>query len=373
MVAFSLLVPLEVLRADAPFDWQPSGTVVIEKTPVNDGPLTIILDCLGKKLTFLVSTRSADSAFDLEFSRLLEPVDRSADNGLDSGIWCKAPQMKCGKMQLPIGEHIWCQSLVALEKGTGQSLDGVLGMDVLRKLIVAIDADRRQLVLSVPVKADKLPPGTITPIEWSEDRLPMTKLSIGKNQQENCIIDTLGWNTFGLEAKSCLRALENKAIEPLDSYSVVLTSEGKEELARHFRCHVCQVGDLRQRSLIGEVNKRNVIGWGFLSRFNVVFHFPESKIVWVKGNRFSSVDHTSLFGLSIAETVAGPGIVSVAKGSESERAGLKSLDFIKQINGVDVSQYTYGQLCRRLSVQSTGDVKIVVVRDSKVLALELKQ
>jgi hypothetical protein len=361
-----------VLRADSPFDWKPSGAVVIVNTPLNDGPLTITLDCLGKKLTFLVSTRSSDSAFDLEFSRLLEPADSSADSRLDAGIWCKAPKMKCGKIQLPIGEYIWCQSLVALEKGTGQSLDGVLGMDILSKLVVAIDADRHQLVISVPAKADKLPSGTITPIEWTEDRLPMAKLCIGKNQQESCIIDTLGWNTFGLEAKSCLRALENKSIEALDSYSVVLTSEGKEGLARHFRCDVCQIGDLPQRNLIGEVNKRNVIGGGFLSRFNIVFHFPESKIVWVKGNRFGSVDHTAIFGLSIAETVAGPGVVSVAKGSESERAGVKSLDFIKQINGVDVSQYTYGQLCRRLSVQSTGDVKIIVVRDNKVVALEIK-
>ncbi len=76
-------------------------------------------------------------------------------------------------------------------------------------------------------------------------------------------------------------------------------------------------------------------------------------------------------GIAVETTEAGPRVISIAKGSAAERAGLKTGDIILGIDGRYAKTLSGGELDAFTGEMHSWPIKLIIARDDQVLSLRL--
>ena len=290
-----------------------------------------------------------------------------------------------GTVQLPPGTTaVWDHS--ALLPVLGRQWDGIIGTDVISRLVVRLDYEHEQITVYDPETYTPANKAAELPVTFLGS-LPMVQGKItlpGREPIEiNCVIDS-GADGLHLTAPF---VSANRVLESM-SKRVSASSIGAGGGSRQFAGRIAslQLGPYVLREpvvsfsadekagLLASPDFAALIGGAILKRFTLTFDYPHHRILLEPNGRFSSAFRTNQSGLSLL--AKGQGfhrfeVDGVEPGSPADSAGLRIGDVLTAVDQKDAGQLSLSKI-DEIFRQSGRAIPVAVRRGEKSLKLIMK-
>jgi hypothetical protein len=286
------------------------------------------------------------------------------------------------------------QSLIVLEEDylelgshLGMHVHGIIGYEFFNHFVVRIDYDRKLItvydpeVFRVPRRFDAIPfsveqgrPYINSSVIQQDETRVDTKLLIDSGASHGLLLETdtdenislpgenlrtiIGWGLGG-ELAGCLGRIKALKINDFK-----------------FRDVLVSFADDYSNPEVTRVTGRNgSIGGDVLSRFTVIFDYPDSMLYLRKNRTFRYPFEFNLGGIDLV--AAGPGfgsfrIINVIEGSPAYEAGLKSGDLILVVNGKFSSDVTLSEINTLLRSRSGAKINMTINRDTEIIRVSFR-
>ena len=260
-------------------------------------------------------------------------------------------------------------------------IDGVLGLEFLKKFIVEIDYEAQTLSLFDPKKYQYKGAGEVIPVKI-KDGTPMLRLKLtttgGKSIEEDFEIDN------GMSGTLAFRTPAVKKYELLGQMRTiqgpVSIEPGGEYRRRIGRLKSLQLGrfliDNPTVSLSENVEgEGGLIGEEVLRRFKVIFDFQHRRMFLEPNSHFQEPYEEDMSGISLTpEEIDGTKLFrirEVVTNTPASEAGLQADDLITAIDGRPAADFTEGHI-ERMFTRDGREFALTIKRGEKVLQARLK-
>jgi hypothetical protein len=257
-------------------------------------------------------------------------------------------------------------------KVEGTKTEAIVGFEIFKRLVVAVDYEKSRLTLTVPKAFKYQGKGTVVPFTFS-GQIPEVEgeidgiagkfdLDTGSRAsvdlmkdfvEKNALKDkyapkvqgVTGWGVGGPARSGISRAKVLKLGTVTISAPVVeLTLQEK--------------GAFTNRYVAGNV------GAGVLKRFNLVFDYGKQQVIFEPNSAYAKADTFDRAGMWFNEGAGGFEIIDVYAGSPAAEAGLKPGDVILKVDGKPAASLKLPALRLRLRTDAPGTkVKLLVRSD----------
>jgi len=337
----------------------PAETISVElPMKVLNGHVFISASIAKNRLNFMFDTGSAAVLDQGTVARLALPT-----HGDGSASAVKLPDFSVGGVVLH-RQTLAVRDLSALAMVEGVAIDGIVGYELLKRLVVELDYDGRRAVL---VKPDGfVPPGGITPLPLSfvghmpvvTGRLDGTSVTLavdtgngmsltvnpafvqahGLTDRWHPVPALLGWDETGLIRGTIARAASLEiGVQGIAQPLVYLPSQSES------------VGDAR-------------LGGSILRRFDVIFDYRHGQL-WLQPNRTSErPDLYNRAGLWLNRDGDTMQVTAILKDGPADHAGLELGDLVESVGGDKAAALGLPDIRLRLSGQSGDAVNLGVRR-----------
>ncbi len=237
----------------------------------------------GHEYSFVVDTGCTKCVVDTSLRSQLRETDRTLTvDGKKLDLY-ELPELQLGKIRIPADTEASCHDLAWFRLAFGKDVQGLLGMNVLNAHVVRIDFDAGKL--TILKKAVGEPADAEFPLSYSAGDIPMIETKFLTGEVRNFKID-LGMDNVGhLESKLFDKLLKNGGLRDAEM-SVQLTIHGFEFRRAAFFPR-SRVGGFQYKSLKVIEGAQNLLGLGFLSKFDVTFDFPNDCLYLRRGKRMA--------------------------------------------------------------------------------------
>lgn len=375
-------------RIKIPFELY-SNLIVVPVVLNNQLPLKFVLDT-GVRTTILTEKAFSD-ILNLPYSRkyTIAGIGDNADQGIEAyvtnGVSLTLPGIKgLGHAMLVLEEDY-----LELRNYLGTDVHGVLGYELFSRFVIKVDYDNKMLTLTTPEYFH--PSGRYDELDISvEDTKPYItgRLSYEGQVPLNLKLMVDSGASHGLLLK-CDSDERLKVPEPyLESNlgrGLAGDLHGKIGRVSNFAMGKRSWDDILVTfpdnntvldSIKGTTVFRNgSVGGAILSRFKVIFDFPEEKIYLKKGKGFRKSFDYSLSGVNVKAKGSRLNtfeITEVRSNSEAEKAGLKPGDIILEINNLSVKRLNLELITGLLNQRKNKTVRLSVKRDAEVIRTKFK-
>jgi hypothetical protein len=284
---------------------------------------------------------------------------------------------------------VLAEDYLQLKNYLGNEVHGILGYELFSRFVIKIDYEKRILTIMQP---SKFKPGNgyqKIPIRV-EDTKPYIMADV--IQSDGSKITTRLLMDSGASHAVMLESTTDSNIKVPDMY---LSSQIGRGLGGAING---KIGRIKSMSIgmfniynpiatypdpnsyvdslkMGNVPRNGSIGGEILSRFTVIFDFPNEKVYLKKNMDFKKTFHFNLSGLNIK--AVGPflnafEIVDVRKESVSDKAGLLPGDMIMNINGMSSSTMKLNEVIGYFNFKPGKHVWLEVLRQGRLLKKEFK-
>lgn len=271
----------------------------------------------------------------------------------------------------------------------GREWDGILGYDVISRLVVRVDYEHKQITLYDPATFVAGDRAAVLPISFMGN-LPLVHAKIvlpGRAPIDaECAIDS-GADGFHLTTPftNANHVLESVR-KTISSSSVGAGGESKEFAGRiaglqlgPYLLHapIVEFSPDQRAGLLASPEIGALVGGEILQRFTVTFDFPHHRILLEPNSRFSDPFRTDESGLSLLAKGADFHrfeIDDVEPGSPAEAAGVRKGDILTAIDGHPASEFDLEKIDETLQ-QVGRRIRLTIERGGKTLSvsLELKE
>ena len=327
-----------------------------------DDRLVLIPGRVGTKdCKFMIDTGSTVSIFDVSLRPSLGPRVGSSYVTIPSGGGVELesfspPDAWIGSLPLTTGP-VLCSDLTPFYEASGCRLHGIVGMDFLKRWIVAIDFDEGRV--------DVLHPGTERDPKWGEcvpfiydnDGSMRVLVAAGKNIRTGFVVDT-GQSGTGVLDDAILDRLvgSHEARLTGDESCMTLTGACYPRAAR--LSYLC-LGSFRHENLQFMGGRQNFLGLGYLSRYRVTIDFVNERLYLAKGKHFADRERGHRCGLSSRFRSGQIEVESVDEKSPAHAAGFRAKDVIVKLHGKAVSELKPSEAHRLLTAE--GEPVLVTI------------
>ena len=300
----------------------------------------------GIERNFVLDTGATHTVFDVAFRGYLgDPVQSKIVVTAGDPIQMKlyhAPEAWVGPLNLKQAEMVLCLDLKMLSMVGGKRIDGILGMNFLKRYIVRIDFDDGKLILLDPKTLPTPSWGQPTVIRWARPGWFFVQAQI-LNRETAMLIDT-GYNVTGmLQTELFEYVLEAQQTE---TASVLGETAAGTVSRRQIRVQGLTVSSMEYSDVIISEGNCNMLGLEFLARHIVTLDFPRGRMYLKKGKQFDRLDEADMSGLHILKVDGKVVVHSVDKESPAQKAQIEAQDIILTVNS-----------------QSAADMDIFVLRN----------
>lgn len=279
----------------------------------NGQPIIVPVRIGGIEYRFLLDTGSSVTLFSSSLKHLLGKATRSRKvasqfDGTGKKEMCfQAPRLSLA--DIPLGgvrEVLCCDDAVFSEAhkataGDGQPIQGALGVDAIRALILRIDFDRGELSILPSVPRDS---GEEFVIQYIL-KVPCARFQGPDGFPELFILDT----GFISPIEGSLRCLQFRA--RLDAGGITLLDDaliklyrGQQRLRRG-RVDRFRFGPFVHRDLLFLEGSHDSVSLRYLSRYVVTFDFPRDRLHLFRGRQFDADSEKRLGSEQKGETENG--------------------------------------------------------------------
>lgn len=277
-----------------------------------------------------------------------------------------------------------------LRNHLGTDVHGVLGYELFSRFIIKIDYQRKIMTLMGP---DKFKPGKryeMIPIRI-QDTKPylLAPISINSEHSLNAklLVDTGASHGLLLEPETDTRIhLPEKTV-----HNIIGRGIGGEIVGKTGRIQSLELGQFSIHRVLANfpdsnsyfadtlkhyrIDRNGTLGGEILSRFTVVFNFPQEKIYLKKNSEFKKDFYFNLSGVNVKAKGSSLNvfeITDVRANSAADRAGVQRGDLIASVNGVLVKELHLNQINGILNAKPGRKVKLEVRRGAIMKSIEFR-
>jgi len=364
------------------------NNLIVIPVIINDAlPLKFILDT-GVR-TAILTQKAFSDILNLPYSRkysISAPgVNKTVDAYVTNNVSLQLPGViGRGHALLVLGEDY-----LELRNYLGTEVHGILGYELFSRFIVEIDYEQRQLTLMMPERLKKKRSYVTIPITI-EDTKPYLKttieLSDGVSLNAKLLVDSGASHGLMLEPSS------DQRIHVPDSTvsSVIGRGLGGEITGKIGRIHSLHLGNYKLDNALanfpdpnsyfdslktGMAKRNGAIGGEVLSRFTVIFNFPQEEIYIKKNHSFKKTFHFNLSGIYVKAKGARLNVFEinqVRKQSAADKAGLLPGDIIVAINGIPANTLELNHVIGYFNSKPGKKLRLVLERNGQRIKREFR-
>ena len=260
-------------------------------------------------------------------------------------------------------------------------IDGVLGLEFLKKFVVEVDYEAQTLTLFAPEKYEYKGTGEVIAIKI-KDGTPMVRLKMttsgGKSIEDYFEVDngmsaTLALRTPAVKKYGLLA--QTQTIEaPID------IEAGGEYRRRLGRLKSLQLGHFIIENPTVSLSENvegegGILGEEILRRFKVIFDFSHHRMILEPNSHFKEPYEEDMSGISVTpEENSGVKVFRVRQvvaNTPGSDAGLQADDLITAVDGQPSATLTEGRI-ERMFMQEGREVDLTIRRSEKQVRVRLK-
>ncbi len=340
--------------------------------PKDEGAIFLPVTLAGKKYMFILDTGATHNAYDSSLKKYLGSPLGGGDVGTASGTasvsMFNSPDAKLGRLKLKTKTPVMCYNFSRLTSIIGRRIHGALGMSFLKKYVVKIDFDKGKVVFYGSLNRSCVKGYSSFALRNSNgDKKVWVRVLIpGGNIW--FMIDT-GDGSNGSLAEIVFNSLvNNNNIGRLDnslfrSLNEVITR--REGLLDSFF-----LSPFLNNKLSFSSGIESKIGLAYLSRYSIMFDFP-NKMIYLKKRKTYRRDISFKSGIALIRKDGKNIVYSVKKNSFAAKAGLKKGDILIAVDGKNGNKFTLHML-RRYLEKLGSSIKLKISRKGRFLQLQLK-
>lgn len=281
------------------------------------------------------------------------------------------------------------QDYLELRNYLGTDVHGILGYELFSRFIIEIDYEKRVLTLMLPKYFKKKRKFQSIPIKI-EDTKPYVTTSVvladGTQLSAKLLVDSGASHGLMLEPTSDPR------IEVPDNTvsSIIGRGLGGEITGRVGRIQNLKLGTHEIRNVIanfpdpnsyfdslklGATKRNGAIGGEVLSRFTVIFNFPEEEIYLKKNPSFKKKFHYNISGLTVKAKGSQLNVfevIEVRPESVADVAGVLAGDLILSINGINASSIDLNTMNGFFNAKPGKKIHLVLDRKGQRLRVDFE-
>lgn len=281
------------------------------------------------------------------------------------------------------------QDYLELKNSMGTEVHGILGYELFSRFVITIDYERKRLTLQLPHKFRPKRKYKVLPISI-EDTKPFVRAMLQMNDSvkidAKMLVDTGASHGIFLESTSdSLIQIPKKNIDAILGRGLGGVIFGKIARIKSMNFSDYRLEDVianfpidyspkdSTKSTTRFTFRNGSIGGDLLSRFTVIFNFPDEKIYLKKNSAFKKKFYYSLSGITVR--AKGPKlnefeITDVRKDTPADRAGLEAGDLLVVINGVGLSDLGLSHVNSLLGQKPGKKIRVEVLRKGEKLKKE---
>ncbi len=358
-----------------------SNLIVIPVIINNQLPLKFVLDT-GVRTTILTEKAYSD-ILNLSYNKKYTIAglggDKLVEAYVTSGVSLTLPPYIKGKGHSML---VLEEDYLELRNYLGVNVNGILGYEVFSRFVVEINYDTRMLTLTTPEHFKKKRRYDEIPITI-EDTKPYIQGTVtykdGNKLDLKLMIDSGASHGLFLEEDS-----DDRIYIPENNIKSTLgRGLGGVLDGRIARLAKFEMGDEYWSDLIATFPEENAvldsikstsvfrhgsIGGEILTRFKVIFNYPQEKIYLKKGKSYKKAFTYNLSGIVVkakGSALQDYEIVAVREKSPGEAAGFKKGDRIVSINNVSTQNMTLSNIIAFLNAKENKRLRLRVRRDGE--------
>lgn len=359
-----------------------SNLIVIPVILNNQLPLKFVLDT-GVRTTILTEKAYSD-ILNLSYNKKYTIAglggDKLVEAYVTSGVSLTLPPGVKGKGHSML---VLEEDYLELRNYLGVNVNGILGYEVFSRFIVEVNYDTKILTLTTPQNFKKKRGYDEIPITI-EDTKPYISGHVvyqdGNEVDLKLMIDSGASHGLFLDENS-----DPKLYVPQNHINSTLgRGLGGVLRGKIARLAEFEVGGKSWENLIATFPQEDTIldslkstttfrngsiGGEILSRFKVIFNFPQEKIYLKKGRTFKKAFTYNLSGLVVKAKGSGLvnyEIVAVRENSPGEMAGFQKGDRIVSVNNIDSKSLTLSNIIAYLNSKENKRLRLRVRRGNEV-------
>jgi len=278
------------------------------------------------------------------------------------------------------------EDYLELRNYLGTDVHGILGYELFSRFIVEVDYEKKLLTLYAPQafrKRRKFHPLQIT----IEDTKPYATVPLvlpgGVRVEAKLLMDS------GASHALLLDPLTDERISvPASTVSSSIgRGLGGEIMGKAGRIESISLGHFKLPRVVTnfpdpnsysdtssyKIFRNGTIGGEIMSRFTIVYDFPNEKVYLKKNSSFKKAFHYNLSGLTIKSKGAKLNvfeITGVRGGSSADKAGVQAGDILVSINGVDLKEVDLNFVLGLLNRKPGKKIRMEVSRDGERIKKE---
>ena len=289
-----------------------------------DGDFLLVpVEINSKTYSFVVDTGCSTTTFDESLLHVApKQIDQFAtpSGAIPAGLF-DVPTSQVGKYKLNEElQHVAGFDLSAIRRASGLNVNGLIGMDFLRKHVVRINFDEGVLELDPDIRER----GAATAIDltFNERGWLCVRGSPKDCYETEFVLDTgcMSFCSGLLETRMCRYAEQQGQLQAIGSQS--FTDAGQSGTTGIYRATAFNVGGNKLVNPVFQEAKFNCVGLFYLSRFNVTLDFPNKRALLTPGKRPYKTDGRNLGGMDLVQKDGKIVIDSINTESQAEKAGL---------------------------------------------------
>ncbi|MEQ9466756.1 MAG: aspartyl protease family protein [Ekhidna sp.] len=379
---FGFKMPEKTKKIEIPFE-QHNNLIIIPVTINRFLTLKFILDT-GVENAILTEKLYAD-ILDVNYIR---EIIIDGPGLVDSVEAYVANQVTFGLPGGVVGQNmnmlVLKEDYLKLSENIGDDVHGIIGYDIFSRFVVDVNYDDKIVTLYDPksYKSDKKMVEVPIEIRGTKPFMPATIRQDGKKTSLDIMVDTgashaalidysyidgiylpektivtrLGMGIAG-EIPGHVGRMDSVTIECFD-FSQMLVSAPFEGAYNKV---------IKRGARIG------TFGGELLNRFHVIFDYSKKKMYLEKSKRYKNSFEYNMSGMSlnaVGENLDTLKVVHVDKGRPADKAGIKTGDVIRSINGKSLSSHSLSEINNLLQSRDGRKIKVKLCRDGEKVKVQ---
>ncbi len=326
----------------------------------------------GNEYSFLLDTGAEVTIFDVSLAEKLKGWHIFPARGRDSaGVGFTAsrkdaPDARVGPLSLKQCRRVIVMDLGPLGERLGLELQGILGMDFLKRYCVRFDPEAKvvQFIRTPGERGWLWDPepdinrhpewGTKLPLRLDGDSLPRVKGRFGGETEVDFLLDTGHMGAYNaVESKFFSRIAGGAYQWEFEGSSMGVTGKRVARKMRNAFVEDFRLGALEYDSILFNDNGRSVLGLMFLVHHQFTFDFPNRRLYLRQLRKLRYKDAARMdwtrYGFVLGRKDGRFVVLSVEPGKAAHRKGLRAGDVVLQLSEQDVCLFTVLDLIRHLA------------------------
>jgi len=272
------------------------------------------------------------------------------------------------------------EDYLELRNFLGTDVHGILGYELFSRFIVKIDYDKKVMTLIMPEKFHPRKKFQEIPMLVEDTKpfiLTALNLTASNSMTAKLLMDTGASHGLLLEPSS-----DERIVVPSNTVSTVIgRGLGGVITGKTGRIESLKLGDYTLNNVLANFPDPNsymdtlkstltfrhgTVGGEILSRFTVIFNYPQGKLYLKKNSEFKKKFYFNLSGIDLKAKGSSLNVfevMEVRKSSPADKAGVLMGDIIISVNGIVAKDLHLNEVNALLNLKPGKKISLVVERN----------